>query len=95
VPGIGKSLSRVRLYDIHQIDRCPRGQDCAAYGRLVKCAKESAGKCFGTAGTKIGHAPLKWAFSEAAVLCLRDHPAGQKCLTRLEKKPITGKALTI
>jgi transposase len=95
VPGIGKLLSRVRLYDIHQIDRFPRGQDFASSCRLVKCAKESAGKRFGTAGTKIGHAHLKWAFSEAAVLCLRDHPAGQKFLTRLEKKHRKGKALTI
>src|SRR5262245_40600891 len=27
VPGIGKILRRVRLYEIPQIDRCPRGQD--------------------------------------------------------------------
>ena len=95
VPGIGKILSLVLLYDIHQIDRFPRGQDCASSGRVVKCAKESAGQRSGTAGTKIGNAQLTWAFSEAAVFCLRDHPAGQKCLGRLEKKHRTGKALTI
>jgi transposase len=95
VPGIGKILSLVRLYDIPQIDRLPRGQDIASSCRLGKCAKESVGKRFGTAGTKIGHAPLKWAFSAAAVFCLRENPAGPKCLTRLEKKPSTGKALTI
>jgi transposase len=96
VPGIGKILSLVLLYEIHQIDRFPpRVQDFASYCRLVKCAKESAGKRFGTAGTKIGNAHLKWAFSEAAVLFLRDNPAGQKFLTRLEKKPSKGKALTI
>jgi transposase len=61
----------------------------------VKCAKESAGKRSGTSGTKIGNAHLKWAFSEAAVLFLRDNPAGQKLLTRLEKKHSKGKALTI
>jgi len=33
--------------------------------------------------------------SEAAVLFLRDNPAGQKFLTRLEKKHSKGKALTI
>jgi transposase len=95
VPGIGKILSLVLLYEIHQIDRFPRVQDFASYCRLVKCAKESAGKRFGTSGTKIGNAHLKWAFSEAAVLFLRDNPAGQKFLTRLEKKPSKGKALTI
>jgi hypothetical protein len=48
----------------------------------------------GTAGAKIGHAPLTWAFSEAAVLLLRDHPAAQTYLARLENKPGKGKALT-
>jgi transposase len=95
VPGIGQSLSRVRLYEIHQIDRFPRGQDVASYGRLVKCAKASAGQRSGTSGTKLGNAHLTWAFSEAAVLFLRDHPAGQKFLARLEKKHSQGKALTI
>jgi transposase len=95
VPGIGKILRRVLLDDIHQIDRVPRGQDFASSCRLVKCAKESAGQRSGTSGTKIGHAHLTWAFSAAAVLCLRDNPAGQKCLARLEKKQSKGKALTI
>jgi hypothetical protein len=38
---------------------------------------------------------LKWAFSEAAVLFLRNNPAGQKYLARLVKKPGKGKALTV
>jgi len=95
VPGIGKILSLVLLYEIHDIERFPRVQDFASYCRLVKCAKESAGKRSGTAGTTIGNAQLKWALSEAAVLFLRDNPAGQKFLTRLEKKHGKGKALTI
>jgi len=44
VPGIGKILSLVRLYAIHDIGRFPRVQDFASYARLVKCSKESAGK---------------------------------------------------
>jgi transposase len=95
VPGIGKILSLVSLYEIHDIARFPRVQEFASYCRLVKCAKESAGKRSGTSGTKIGNAHLTWAFSEAAVLFLRDNPAGQKFLTRLEKKHSKGKALTI
>jgi hypothetical protein len=95
VPGIGQILSLVQLYDIPQSDRFPRVQDVASSGRLVKCAKESAGKRSGTSGTQSGHAQRKWAFSAAAVLCLRENPAGQQCLTRLEKKPSTGQALTI
>jgi transposase len=55
----------------------------------------SAGKRYGTSGTKIGNAYLKWAFSEAAVLFLRTNPAGQKYLARLEKTHGKGKALTV
>ena len=95
VPGIGKILSLVLLYAIHDIARFPRVQDVVSYCRLVKCAKESAGKRYGTSGTKIGNAYLKWAFSEAAVLFLRDNPAGQNYLARLEKKHGPGKALTV
>jgi transposase len=95
VPGIGKILSLVMLYEIHDIARFPRVQDFVSYCRLVKCAKESAGKRYGTSGTKIGNAYLKWAFSEAAVLFLRDNPAGQQYLPRLEKKHGPGKALTV
>jgi len=95
VPGIGKILSLVLLYEIHEITRFPRVQDFVSYCRLVKCAKESAGKRYGTAGAKIGNAYLKWAFSEAAVLFLRNNPAGQKYLARLEHKHGKGKALTI
>jgi transposase len=95
VPGIGEILSLVLLYEMHDIQRFPRVQDFVSYCRLVKCAKESAGKRYGTSGTKIGNAYLKWAFSEAAVLFLRANPAGQKYLTRLEKKHGKGKALTV
>lgn len=95
VPGIGKSLSLVLLYEIHDIHRFPRVQEFVAYCRLVKCAQESAGTRYGTSGTKIGTASLTWAFSEAAVLFLRHHPAGQQLLTRLAKNHGKGKALTV
>src|SRR5262244_4612546 len=62
VPGIGKIVSLVLLYEIHDIQRFPRVQDFVSYCRLVKCARESAGKRYGTSGTKIGNAHLKWAF---------------------------------
>ena len=95
IPGIGKILSLVLLYEIHDIRRFPRVQDFASYARLVICSKESAGKRLGTSGKKIGNAHLKWAFSEAATLFLRQNPAGQKLLGRLEKKHDKGKALSI
>jgi transposase len=95
VPGIGELLSVVLLYEIHDSTRFPRVQDFLSYCRLVTCTKESAGKRYGTAGTKIGHAPLTWACSEAAVLFLRAHPAGQKSLPKLEKKHGSGNAVTL
>jgi len=95
VPGIGKILGLVLLYEIHEINRFPRVQDVVSSCRLVTCAKESAGKRLGTSGAKIGNAHLKWAFSEAAVLFRRDHPAAQTYLARLEKKHDKGKALTV
>jgi len=52
VPGIGKILSLVLLYEIHRIDRFPSVQAFASYARLVKCSKESGGKRLGTSGKK-------------------------------------------
>jgi hypothetical protein len=55
VPGIGKILCLVLLDAIHTIDRLPRVHGCVSYCRLVTCAKESAGKRYGTSGTKNGN----------------------------------------
>ena len=52
----------------------------------MKCAKQSEGKHYGYSGTKIGNAHLKWAFSEAAVLCLRKNPPAQRYVARLAHK---------
>jgi transposase len=95
VPGIGEILRLVLRYEIHDIQRFPRVQEFVSYCRLVKCAKEAAGKRYGTSGTTIGNAYLTWAFAEAAVLFLRANPAGQTYLGRLAKKPGQGKALTV
>jgi len=95
VPGIGKILSLVLLYAIHQLDRFPSVQDFGSYARLVNCAHASAGNRLGTSGKNIGTAHLHWAFSEAAPLLLRHNPQGQKLLARLEKKPHKGNALTM
>jgi transposase len=95
VHGIGKVLSLVIFYEIQDIHRFPTVQDFASYSRLVKCAKESAGKRYGSSGGKIGNAHLKWAFSEAAVLFLRANPEGLKYKQRLEKKHGKSKAPSI
>ena len=95
MPGIGKILALVMLYEIHDIRRLPRVQDFASYCRLVKCAKESAGKRSGTSGKKIGNAYLTWAFAAAVVLLLRNNDKGQTYLVRLENKYGKGKAWTV
>jgi transposase len=95
IPGVGKILALVLLYEIHDIHRFPRVQACVSYGRLVKCAKASAGKRDGTSGQKIGKAYLTWACSDAAALFLRNNPAGQKYRARLVTKHGKGTALTV
>jgi transposase len=95
VPGIGQILALVIPYEIQDITRFPRVQDFLSYGRLVKCLKESAGKRLGSSGKKIGNPQLKWAFSEAAVLFLRQNKLGQDYFAKLERKHGQGKALTV
>ncbi len=95
VPGIGKILALTILYEIHDIARFERVQDFLSYARLVKCEHSSAGKKLGTGGAKIGNVHLKWAFSEAAVLFLRNNPEGQKHLRRVAGRHGKAKALSI
>jgi transposase len=95
VPGIGQILALVILYEIHDVNRFASVQDFVSYARLVKCAKESAGKRYGTSGSKIGNVHLKWAFSEASVLFLRANPKGQKYVDKLSSKHGKAKALSI
>ena len=95
VPGIGKILALVILYEIQDMHRFPRVQDFVSSCRLVKCMKESAGKRLGPWGKKIGTPQLKWAFSEAAVLFLRQNQPGQDYFAKLERKHGKGTALTV
>jgi transposase len=95
IPGGGTILALVLLYEIHDLHRFPRVQAFVSSCRLVTGAKESAGKRLGTSGTKIGHASLTGAFSDAAVLFWRNHPAGPQSRARLVKKHGQGKAFTV
>ena len=94
-PGIGKILSLVMLYEIHDIDRFPTVGDFISYCRLVKPQRESAGKKSGSRNSKIGNHHLKWAFSEAAVLFLRGNEPAQKIHQRRVSKHGKPKALAI
>ena len=95
LPGVGKILALIILYEVHDINRFARPGDFLSYSRLVKCERASAGKVYGSSGKKIGNAHLKWAFSEAACLFLRNNPDAQKLYSRLERKHGKGKALTV
>ena len=95
IPGVGRILALVMLYEIENIKRFESVQDLCSYARLVKCRKESNGKNYGTSGKKIGNAHLKWAFSEASVLFIKGNEPAKKYLDRLAQKHKKGKALSI
>jgi len=93
VPGIGKVLALILLYEIHDIRRFAEVGQFLSYARLVRCVHESAGKKQGSGGNKIGNAHLKWAFGEAACLFLRESEQAKKWLARREKKHGKARAL--
>jgi transposase len=93
VPGVDKVLALVLLYEIHDIRRFAQVGQFLSYARLVRCAHESAGKKKGSGGNKIGNPHLKWAFSEATCLLLRESEQAKKWLARREKKHGKAKAL--
>jgi transposase len=95
IPGVGRIIALNLLYEIENIKRFPRVQDFVSYCRLVKCAKESNGKKYGSSGKKIGNAHLRWAFSEAAQLFLKGNEPGKKYHQKLVNKHNKGKALSI
>ena len=95
VPGIGRILALTLIYEICTIERFPRVQDFLSYARLVKGERSSDGKPKAGGGAKMGNQHLKWAFSEAAALFLRDNPEGKKLRLRLERKHGKAKAMGI
>jgi len=68
-------------YEIGDIQCFESVQLFASYSRLIKCKAESA-------------AHLKWAFSEAAVLYLRNNDGAKHYLKKLEKRMPKSKALS-
>ncbi len=95
VPGIGKVLALIILYEVGDLSRFPTVQSFCSYSRLVKCPRESAGKTYGYGGGKIGNAHLKWAFSEATALLMRESDRAKAFVAKHEKKHGKGKAMSI
>jgi len=94
ISGVGDILALSILYEIGDIKRFESVQKFASYSRLVKCKAESAGKTYGTQGNKIGNAHLKWAFSEAAILFLRNNDSAKHYIAKMEKRMPKSKALS-
>jgi transposase len=95
IPGVGKILALVLLYEIHDINRFERVQNFTSYARLVKPKKESAGKVRGTSNRKMGNAYLKWAFSEATLLLIRQKQEIKDLHLKLKNKHGKPRALAI
>ena len=84
IPGIGRILSLVLLYEIHMFDRFPSVGDFLSYARLVTPKQTSDGKITGHGGAKIGNVHLKWAFSESVLWVLRYSEDAKAFLKRKE-----------
>ena len=95
IPGVGKVLALVLLYEVHNMLRFDSAGQFLSYSRLVRCQHESAGKVLGSGGKKIGNAHLRWAFGEAACGFLRVSERARAWKQRQEKKRGAGKALGI
>jgi transposase len=95
IPGVGKILSLVMLYEIQDISRFERVQNFSSYARLIKPQKESAGKIKGGGNRKIGNAHLKWAFSEATLLLIREKQEIKDYHLKLKNKCGKARALAI
>ena len=93
VPGIGKVLALILLYEMHDVQRFDNAGQFLSYARLVRCVHESAGKKLGTGGKKIGNAHLRWAFAEAACLFLRSSERAKKWKQKHAAQRGEGKAL--
>src|SRR5438552_4123659 len=95
IPGVGKVLALILLYELHDVQRFERAGQFLSYARLVRCAHESAGKKLGSGGKKIGNAHLRWAFAEAACLFLRCSDRAKQWQERQLKKRCAGRVLAV
>jgi transposase len=95
IPGVGKVLALVLLYEVHDIARFASEGQFLSYARLVRPGHESAGKVVGSGGQKIGNAHLRWAFAEAACLFLRSSERAKKWKEKQLKKRCEGRVLAL
>jgi transposase len=95
IPGVGKVLGLVLLYEIHDICRFASEGQFLSYARLVRPGHESAGKVVGSGGQKIGNAHLRWALGEAACLFLRASERAKQWKEKQLKKRAENRILAV
>jgi transposase len=95
IPGVGKVLALILLYERHDVGHFDSAGQFLSYARLVRCAHESAGKKLGSGGKKIGNAHLRWANACAACLFLRSSERAKRWKQRQAAPRGAGKALAI
>jgi transposase len=66
IPGVGKILSAVILYEMGDVDRFPTADHFSAYCGLVPRVYSSGGRTYHGRTRKAARLILKWAFVEAA-----------------------------
>lgn len=95
IPGVGRIIALVILYEVHDISRFKTVQRFCSYARLICPQKESDGKRAGKSNKKIGNAHLKWAIKTAAMISLRESDQAKKYVDRLSRKYNKAKAMGI
>jgi transposase len=95
IPGVGKVLALVLLYELHDVSRFAGAGQFLSYARLVRCLHVSAGKKLGSGGKKMGNAHVRWAFAEAACLFLRSSERAKQWKQKQAAQRGEGKALAI
>jgi transposase len=86
IPGVGKMLAMIILYETHDVTRFKKVQQYASYCRVVRCDRTSSGKKVDRKNQKIGNPYLKWAFSQIIIAAQHSSERIGKYYQRLESK---------
>jgi transposase len=95
IPGVGQIRVLIRLDERPDVGRGDHVGQFLSYARLVRGDHEAAGKKLGAGGQKIGNAPWRWAFGEAACLFLRCSERARPWKQQQAKNRGPAKALAI
>jgi transposase len=86
IPGVGKVLGLLIMYETGEIGRFPSAGNYASYCRCVPATRTSNFKNKGAGNRKNGNAYLSWAFSEAAHFARRFQPRAKSFYDRKAAK---------